>query len=488
MKAIISVNLFVLLTSLVSAQSNLEKRISEVENGLTLQSTIGVNQEMISGNILNRLKESKINGASVAVIYDGQIDWVKAYGTANGNQGEPVTTATLFQCASIGKVITALVALNLVKEGKLDLDEDVNDKLVRWKIQENEITKDHKVTLRHLLSHSAGLTDDYGFLGYSPGKAIPTVLQILKQESPANAKKSLEIKTTPGEIERYSGGGYLIIQLLIEDITGNSFEEQVQQVIFQPVQMANSTYDYRPDLNLKKKIASGHLTNGKALKKKKYHIYPEKAAAGPWTTAEDLAKLVVQIQKEVAGESDLILDQKMVSEFLSPQINNKGLGVNLKGLTKPEAFWHAGQNLGFTGILYGLIDRKEGAIMLLNSDGGETIMQEFITSVAHAYQWPVMRSAQVVPHPDGRVQQLIGTFRDLENDKTLIIAFIDGQLQARAGNAKKGYALYQIGENHYTFKDAQDYLKISFDWENEEVKSLLYTESIGKTVKMLKVE
>ncbi|MEM7297481.1 MAG: serine hydrolase domain-containing protein [Bacteroidota bacterium] len=477
---------FLLLAKVVFSQE-LEDRIEEVENGLTLQMTLPAEKEITRKSILQRLQESKIHGASIAVINDGKIEWSKTYGIKEVGKPDPVTTETLFQCASIGKVITSLAVLKLVEGGKIDLDEDVNNKLKRWKIEENKITKIKKVTPRHLLSHSAGLTDGYGFLGYDPNGEIPTLLQILNNEAPAKAKKSLAIKTEPGTIERYSGAGYLILQLLIEDVSGLSYEDYVQQHIFDSLGMIHSTYDHRPDEDLEMTVASGHLSNGKPLKKKKYHVYPEKGAAGPWTTAEDLAKLIIGVQKSINGDPNSILKKETTLKLLTRQINNKGLGVNLKGIEKPEAFWHAGQNLGYMGVLYGLIDERKGAVILINSDGGERIIQEFITSVAHAYDWPIMKSYTALNIPMDLQSDIAGAYESDDKAQRLSIEMNNNMLYVKSEGSKKGYQLYRIEDNRYTFKNAQDYYMLSFNFKNDQI-ILTYAESIGKVVELKKVK
>ncbi len=470
-----------LLLANLSIAQNLESRISNVENGLTFQATTPIGGEIVTGNILEKFKQYKVNGGSIAVINDGKIEWSKAYGVADVNSGNPVSTKMLFQCASIGKVITALAILHLVQEGKVELDEPVNNKLIRWKISANDKTEIEAVTLRHLLSHSAGLTDDYGFLGYEPTDQIPNLLQVLQGVPPATTKKSLAIKTVPGQVERYSGAGYLIIQLLIEDVTEISFDDYVQQKIFVPLGMTNTTYDHQPDKNLGKPIASGHNSNGKALNGKKYHVYPEKAAAGPWTTAEDLARLVVGIQDAFAGKDQALWSQQLITDFLTPQINHKGLGVNLKGVDKVDAFWHAGQNLGYTSLLYGLADQKQGAVVLLNSDGGDRLMQEIVTSIAHEYQWPVMQSYRATEIPPDLQTKLIGKYENRDKSKGLIVELKKKKLYLRPTSAKRGYELLKIGENHYTFRNAQDYFKLTFESTGGET-TLSYTEGIGNTM------
>ncbi|MEM6516616.1 MAG: serine hydrolase domain-containing protein [Bacteroidota bacterium] len=479
--------LLTISTNLAFSQPT-EKRIQNVENGLMLPTILTQKNEAGHKNILQKLKEHKVNGISVAVIHNGKLDWTKAYGVANADTKEPVTTNTLFQCASISKIITAIAALKLVENGLLSLDENVNNKLKRWKLKENDNTKAQSVSLRHLLSHSAGLTDEYGFLGYDPKNKIPTLLEILNNERPSNAKKALAVNAVPGEKEMYSGGGYLIVQLLIEDLTEMSFADYVQQQVFEVLQMTNTTYSNQPDISLGRPIATGHRSNGKTYKNKKYHIYPEKAAAGPWTTAEDLAKLVIAIQSAINKQDKAILNQELITEFITPQINQKGLGNNLKGIEKPKAFWHSGQNLGFTGLLYGLIEEGEGAIVLVNSEGGEILIQEFITSVANAYDWPVMKSYDALEISERLKSQLVGSYENSNQQKNFSIEQKNHKLMMKSASSKGSFQLYRIGENRYTFKDAQDYYKLVFKFKNEKVVSLMYNESIGKTIELKKLE
>src|SRR5215203_1576126 len=218
-------------------------------------------------NIVDRMKYYKVNGVSVAVIENGEIQWIKAYGVSDATTGEKVTTESLFQIASIGKVITALAALKLVKDGEIMLDEDVNNKLTSWKVADNKFTIKEKVTLRRLLCHSAGFTDGYGFAGYSVTDSIPSLINIIKAQPPANNTKPLIVNYIPGTLYKYSGGGYLIIQQLIEDITGTPFAEYVAKEIFNKLSLRSSTYNYYPDKN-GFKIARGMMKMARLMQKK----------------------------------------------------------------------------------------------------------------------------------------------------------------------------------------------------------------------------
>lgn len=462
--------------------------IDNVENGLVKQTIVPFGEHIQTGNIYDRLKAYKVNGVSIAVIDNYQIAWAKTYGVADNSKQNPVTAETLFQCASIGKVITSLVALSLVREHKIGLDENVNNKLISWKIEENEFTKNEKVTLRRLLSHSAGLSDDYGFEGYEPGDEIPSLLQILRNERPSNAKKEIKVTTIPGTVERYSGGGYLIIQQLIQDISGQSFDSYVQEHVFSKLDMDHTTYNFMPDVHLGLPIARGHYKNGKVDKKKEYHIYPEMAAAGPWTTATDLAKLVIQIQKEYKGNSDLIIGQELCREMLTPQINYKGLGVHLKGAEKPEAFWHAGNNAGYIGLLYGIISAGQGAVVLTNSDSGENLSLEIITGIANAYNWPVMKTLSAMEVSKEEIQNYVGSYQS-ESGTTIIIGENSNGLFLIPSSPKKELTLSKTADNEFTLPEASDYIKIFFDRTPDgTVVGVNFTQNMGRTDHLTKTE
>lgn len=199
---------------------------------------------------------------------------------------------TLFQAGSISKPVAALAALRLVEQGKLSLDEDVNAKLVSWKVPGNEFTKEQKVTLRRLLTHSAGLTV-HGFPGYAAGAQVPTLVQVLNGEKPANTP-AIRVDTVPGRLWRYSGGGYTIMQQLLIDVTQKSFPELMRQLVLEPAGMKHSTYEQPLPPARAGEAATAHDANGQPVKGQ-FHTYPEMAAAGLWTTPTDLALLAIEL-------------------------------------------------------------------------------------------------------------------------------------------------------------------------------------------------
>ncbi len=239
-----------------------------------------------------------VPGLSLAVIKDGRIDIAKAYGQADVTAKSPVTPETAFQAASISKPVTAFAVMRLVEAGKLSLDENVNRYLKSWKVPENEFTRDRPVTLRALLSHTSGTGDGFGFPGYHPSSERPTLVQILNGDKPSNIGRVFW-ERPPFTAFKYSGGGTVVVQLLLTDALGKPFHEVMRELVLDPVGMTNSTYEQPLPAQRDANAARAHDGRGRAMDAK-WHVYPEQAPAGLWTTPTDLAKLAIELQKALA--------------------------------------------------------------------------------------------------------------------------------------------------------------------------------------------
>ena len=269
-----------------------------------------------------------IVGVSVAIIEDGELRTAKGYGFTDKSAATRVTTNTLFQAGSVSKPVAALAALRMVEAGRLSLDGDVNRSLKQWQVPENQFTKDEKVTLRRILSHSAGLTV-HGFPGYQADSRLPTLRQILDGSKPANTA-AIQVNVVPGSTWRYSGGGYTVMQQMMIDVTGKPFPVLMKEAVLAPLQMTASTYEQPLPADRARLAATGYYPNGKEVKGK-WHIYPEMAAAGLWTTPSDLARFAIGIQKALAARSNPVLSSSMTRRMLTVQKGNDGLGLFLKG-------------------------------------------------------------------------------------------------------------------------------------------------------------
>jgi CubicO group peptidase (beta-lactamase class C family) len=266
-------------------------------------------------HLSDRMNFYKVPGVSIAVIDQGEIAWARGYGAREAGTETPVTTDTLFQAASISKPVAAVVALRLVEQGTLQLDEDVNRYLRSWQLPQNELTAQQKVTLRLLLSHRAGLTDYAGFKDALPNQRRPTLREMLEtgKWTPAPIRVGLK----PGSRFAYSGGGYCLLEQLLEDVTGKPFPTLARELVLEPLQMASSSFDQAFTPERGSLAAVGHQWNGKKLPRD-WNDYPATSAAGLWTTASDLARFAIELQKVRAGKGGSILSPATATRRSSP--------------------------------------------------------------------------------------------------------------------------------------------------------------------------
>lgn len=328
------------------------------------------------------MAKREIVGLSLVIIDDGRIAETRAYGTTTRGGTERVTPATLFQAGSISKPVAALGALQLVEKGAIGLDEDVNTKLESWQVPDNEFTATERVTLRRLLSHSAGLTV-HGFPGYAVGTSVPSVPDVLdgKGNTPP-----VRVNVAPGSIWRYSGGGYTVMQQLVIDITGQPFPDYMRANVLAPLGMMASTYDQPLPAALAAKTATGHLTDRSAVPGR-WHLYPEMAAAGLWTTPTDLARYAIGVQQMLAGKSK-VLSADMARQMLTVQKGSYGLGPGVAGSGATLRFSHGGRDQGFDAFLEAYAESGDGIVIMVNANDNSRAVRRIINFIAKKYNWP----------------------------------------------------------------------------------------------------
>ncbi|MBK8505875.1 MAG: serine hydrolase [Saprospiraceae bacterium] len=355
--------------------------MSLVENGL--RATVHFEDDS-SWNIEQRMAHYGVPGVSIAVIQDSKIHWSKTYGVMDKDTKQPVTSTTLFQAGSISKPVAAYGALTMLQSGLLSLDQPVNNYLRTWKIPDNQFTEKKAVTLEHLVSNIGRLSVD-GFLGYNIFEEVPNLVQVLDGSKPANSP-AIRVDKLPGESFRYSGGGYCVMQQMMIDQAGTSFPEILKVRILNPLQMNHSTYEQPLASDKIESAATGYLPDG-SMTKGKRHTYPEMAAAGLWTTAEDLAKFAIDIQLSVAAKRNAVLSTQMVNQMLTPVIDDFiGLGIFIDSKGGEIYFGHGGWDEGFSSEMTAHKDRGYGVVILTNSNHPDFIA-ELIRSVAQTYNW-----------------------------------------------------------------------------------------------------
>ena len=351
-----------------------------------------------------------VPGVSIAVIDSGRIVWARAFGVKEAGTADSVTPLTLFQAASISKPVAATAMLRLVEQGKLSLDENVNSYLTSWKLPDNKFTAQEKATLRRIVSHNAGLTV-HGFPGYAVGEAIPTVPQILNGERPANTAP-VRVDTFPGAISNYSGGGITIEQLVLLEVTARPFPALLKELVLDPVGMTRSTYEQPLPEARRAEAASAHNQRGEVIKGK-WHIYPEMAAAGLWTTPTDLATWALEIAAARAGRSSKVLSQGMATQMLTAQKEPFGLGPSLGGSGRGFHFGHGGSNEGFRCELIMFPEVGKGAAVMTNADDGSVVVNEIFMALAAEYGWPDygQQVRATVPLSSSALDELAGEYQ-----------------------------------------------------------------------------
>jgi CubicO group peptidase (beta-lactamase class C family) len=360
---------------------DLEQAIQTVEGGLLPAIRIAGRPQPLF-KLADRMAYYNVPGFSIALIQETEIAWTREVGLAKAGGSEPVTEETLFQAASISKPVSAMAALRLVEDGALDLDADVNEALRSWQIPENEHTRAHKVTLRGLLSHTAGLTV-YGFRGYPAGQDLPTIQQILDGQPPANSDP-VRVFQEPGAGQSYSGGGYTVMQQLLEVVTGQPFAELVQALVLDKLGMVNSAFTQPLPEAYVAQAAIAHRSNGDPVPGR-WHTYPELAAAGLWTTPSDLARFVVEILKSYAGESNAVLSVEMTRQMLTPPPDGwYGFGFYLIETEGRMRFQHPGWNEGYHAFVGGDVSTGQGVAWMSNGENGILLGLEMMRGLAKA--------------------------------------------------------------------------------------------------------
>lgn len=377
-KIVLTMVLFTFIVGCKQNSSYKQKSIidySKFENGLNVKS---VGDSLEDGqSIQERLEFHKVPGASIVIFENGKVTWSKEYGVEKANTNKKVKSTTKFQAASISKAVAALGVIKLVEKFSLIIDADVNQYLKEWKIDYGKFSDEEKVTIRRLLSHSASI-NVAGLYGYTKSDSIPSTLEILNGKG--NNEK-VQLDTIPGTKFLYSGGGYIILEQLVEDVSEMKFNEYMEKEIFEPLKMSNSTYNVSPNDN----ISYAHDVEG-GVNPEGWLRYPELAAAGLWTTPTDIAKFCIAIEDSYHKNGNSLISNASSKEMLQPIIewqggNWWGLGVALNKKNDDAFYWHSGSNPGgYRCMMADFFEKRSGIVVMTNSDNGAALYGEIIDS------------------------------------------------------------------------------------------------------------
>ncbi|MBL8765222.1 MAG: serine hydrolase [Phycisphaerae bacterium] len=481
--ALIAASLFAGITAaaptLQRTLEGAEARIRRVESGLT--PSLNVKGEATTHTLAERMAFYQVPGMSIAVIDDGKIAWARAYGVIEAGTAVPVVPDTPFQAASISKPVTAIGALSAVQRGELSLDEDVNLRLRAWRVPESEHTSTTKVTLRGLLSHDAGVVE-HRTSGYAPSEPIPTTLQVL-DGLPPSKDPPITLERAPGGKWGYSGGGYVIVQQLLEDALGKPFPEIMRETVLEPLEMANSSFEQPLRIGWESRAARGHAQDGTPLAER-WRRHPEMAAAGLWTTPRDLASLAIDLWRAWRGESGRALTPEMARRMLTREAGSFGLGMMVSGKDRLVAFAHEGANVGYRCSMIMNVETGRGAVVMTNADRGGGLMREVMRSIAREYDWPTFK---VVEREPVRVDPALfarytGRYAPTHApEATITVTTRDGRLHLQtASMGPSPIEMLPLGENLFFVREDEG--EITFRVEADGPASALICAYQGETL------
>ena len=376
-----------------------EQRIQNIETGLLevivdpkgFTSFNSITQTQNKNKLIDRMSFYKTPGVSIAVINDNRIEWAKGYGILKAGSEAPVTPESYFEAGSISKLIVAAIVLHYVEAGKLSLDEDVNRYLKSWQIPENEFTNEKKVTLRLLLTHQSGLPF-LNMMWYDCKIGVPSLVQVVKGELPAWNKAAIP-EIVPGSKWQYSNIGYVLIQLLLEDVLGKPLAQIAEETIFNPLDMKSSTFSYPLMEELQRSEAMPHDKNGEAREPAMHGT--ALAQGGLVTTPTDLAKFTLELMLAYRGKSKVIFSQGMAKKMFNREREidfyglpmAEGLGVFLRGKER-FSFNHTGYNWPGTGSwLEGCPDSGKGVVLMVNGENAMFLELEILAAIFNEYGW-----------------------------------------------------------------------------------------------------
>jgi CubicO group peptidase (beta-lactamase class C family) len=450
----------------------LDRAKYQIENSL-LPAILLEGNEPVRMNLNERMAHYNVPGLALAVIQEGHIAWSEGYGTGEAKLDAPITPYTLFQAASISKPVTALAALRMVQEGQLELNRNVNHYLRSWHLADNQFTQEHKVTLFHLLSHTAGVNVS-GFPGYASGEPVPTLRQILDGAPPANTPP-ICVKAELDKQWSYSGGGYTVVQQILEDVAGKPFPQIVKRLVLDPLDMKSSFFNQPLPAEKHGLAAVGHDEYGQPISGK-WHTYPEMAAAGLWTTPSDLARFAIGIHHAFMGALGSLLSFDLARGMLTAGLGGYGLGLMVQETSNGLLFSHAGGNRGFRCFLAANASSGQGLVLMTNASLGNDLYMEVARAVAYVYGWELFQPKikHLVTLEPALLERRTGRFATPSDPETVAtVTRQEDHLFIRVPSENWNFPLYPESETEFFIFEKEEPIIFELD-QNQIAKAFRY--------------
>jgi len=384
-----------------------DARVARIEQGL-LPPILFKGEARTGLALKERMARHEAPGVSLAVVDGGVVAWARGWGVVRNGETAPVTADTLFQAGSISKTVTALLTLRLVGQGRLALDDPVNARLKSWKLPDSGAGGEQPVTIRHLLTHSAGLSPAV-YLGVEPAGSIPTVLDLLQGKGQDSLSPVARIEP-PGVRFSYSNPGFAILQHLLVDVTGTPFDRLAAAELFAPLGLTSTTFTPGPAAPLLELAAWGHLRGGEAIASK--GLVVPAAVGGLWTTPSDLARLLAALATSCRGLPGGVIPRALAHQALEALVESQGLLAPVEGSGAARRLVQMGAMPGFTAYLVVYPERGQGAVVMINAGGRSgDLARELARAVAVEYGWPgYLTEYERVPLPPRAAEELVGQY------------------------------------------------------------------------------
>jgi CubicO group peptidase (beta-lactamase class C family) len=457
---VLTINFLLTARSDTQAGAAPRQRIEAVNDHLT-RYVVLKNSDHPYMQLAAQMEPLHVPAVSMAAIRDGRIDWAEAYGVTSLS-GPKATTRTLFGAASMSKPVTAVGVLKLVEDGKIDLDANVNQYLKRWKIPVSEFTSEKKVTVRELLNHTSGIGSHNGAF-YDPLQPVPTLLQLLDGEKPATTPP-VRVEAVPGTKFAYANGGYLVLELLIEDVTGETFAHYMQRAVLDPVGMKDSTFDALLPQGWASRAANGYWDDGKSGVTPGKFVEPNLAAGGLWSTPTDLAKFLIEVQRAYEGTSHKLLRQSTAKMLAEPGLGGWGPGFRVGGQRNNPFLSHEGSAAFQDDMLIYL--HGNGFVVMTSGGGGGALADELIRSAGTVYDFPDFRPLErtAVEVSPETLSKYPGTYGFVK------IAMNGSKLTAEIPAGSRPQLLFAESPTHFFVLDGPQ--ELQFDVESQRVSGV----------------
>ncbi|MFS1523175.1 serine hydrolase domain-containing protein [Microbulbifer sp. 2304DJ12-6] len=415
--------------------------------------------------LADRMEYYGVPGVAIGIIKDGKLIHAEGFGVLQRGSGEKIDGHTLFSAGSVSKIATATILLKMDAAGLLDIDGNITQYLKSWQLPKSDRLTDDGVSLRMILSHTAGF-NIHGFADFLPGEELPTVIETLNGVSPAQ-HGPLEFLYRPGNRYKYSGGGYTLAQLVATDITGESYPATAKKMLFTPMGMTRSNFTNPLPMDTQN-VAKAHNRDGNPVALPRgYEAMPEMAASGLWTSAHDLGTLTAALINSFRTKHGFLPRDLAVDMMTKVTPSKHGMGPMIDGSSQDLIFHHGGANNSYRAWIEGNLATGDGLVVLTNGARGNDLIIEIRNSAADVLDWSHNRPVYISRLDIGAEQlaSFEGAYRPSDSfplsmreqmvgrffDATVQIALKDGGLQISRRGSDRWQQLIPTGPNRFMF-------------------------------------